>query len=102
MREELTNWATFVDFNTLLSDNRDTSIIPRYTPTNLSFLSDLRGKAFPLDVTNSASHWLQLHSLIPLVYSSAFGKSGLEGFTVSVSSVSLFLESSELVSLGFL
>ena len=78
-----------------LYDNRDVSLTARFSPFPGSILSVIRGKKFPLDVTDPQKNWLKLQSFISLVYSQLLS-STVPKFVVTVADLQRFLDSSNL------
>jgi hypothetical protein len=61
-----------------LYDNRDTTLITRYTPGESDFFSELHGYKFPVDYKNPSNYWLKLYSFIPLIFQQLLSPGGPE------------------------
>ncbi|KAJ3268758.1 N-alpha-acetyltransferase 25, NatB auxiliary subunit [Terramyces sp. JEL0728] len=82
-----------------LYDNRDTSLVARFTAGNSIFLQDVKGETFPLDAKNPDHYWMKLYTFIPMILSQMFsGKSSHASFN-SVTDFDEFLQTNSMTAL---
>ncbi|KAJ3317961.1 N-alpha-acetyltransferase 25, NatB auxiliary subunit [Boothiomyces sp. JEL0866] len=86
-----------------LFDNRDTSLVARYTAGDTTYLQDIKGEIFPLDAKNPENYWMKLYTFIPMILSQMFSDKNSHSTFNSVRDFEDFIQStsmSPLESLG--
>ncbi|KAJ3308763.1 N-alpha-acetyltransferase 25, NatB auxiliary subunit [Boothiomyces sp. JEL0838] len=82
-----------------LYDNRDTSLVARYTAGDSTFLQDLKGEKFPLDVKNPEHYWLKLYTFVPMILNQMFSGKNSHGSFNSVADFQDFVAKTSMTSL---